>query len=59
MIVNQVGGDINPAEPVCEWRETHLQVLPCLKKSIYSSSIYFLSSDLIQKLIRHDSNIVK
>lgn len=41
MIVNQIGGDIIPAELVCEYPETRLWVLQCWKKSIYSSSIFF------------------
>lgn len=51
MIVNQIGGDIIPAELVCEYPETRLWVLQCWKKSIYSSSIFFFSSCSIQELM--------
>lgn len=49
MIVNQVGGDINPAEPVCEYPETHLPGVAVLEKvNLFS---FYISSCSVQKLM--------
>ncbi len=40
MILNQVGGDINPAEPVCEYLETRLGGVAVWEKvNLFQSSL--------------------